>query len=134
MTTINCTGRDGITRVFDYVSSLDLNGEEWTFRVTPIPPLPSADFFDVTVRELTAGIVQVVQINHYNVPELMAKGIPEALLPIVKASLNVSVTSSPTKGNSGNVYRTPAATKMWKRLESMGLASYDPNADIYSLT
>lgn len=108
------------------------NGDKVTFIVTNIPPLPTGDFFQLTVEHINAVHVRIVMLNHYFVPAYVSKGIPDALLPIASQVLGKTVQSSPTSG-AGAVYRTPAATKMWKRLEAKGMATYDPQTDIYTL-
>lgn len=132
MHTLTCKGRDGIVRTFSYVCTLPGLDPTWTYKVQTIPPLPSDEFFELSVSEIEAGTVRVVTTNNYRVPEYTAMGIPEALLPIVKQELQMEVESSPTAG-LGNVYCTNAATSYWQRLEAMGRAVYDSERDVYQV-
>lgn len=86
----------------------------------------------MAVSEVNPNTVQVEMANHFNRPEYVGMGIPEALLPIVKQELGMQVESSPTRGVA-NVYRTPAATKYWERLVAAGGAIYDSVRDVYSV-
>lgn len=133
MSQISCVGRDGVTRIFNYKADQNLAGDEWTYRVTTIPPPLSGDFFELRVAELDPSSVRVIMANHYNKPEYVGMGIPDALLPTIKAELGRNVESSPSQGATGDVYRTPAATSYWKRLLNAGGAIYDQATDIYTV-
>ncbi|MGX0136290.1 hypothetical protein [Cupriavidus metallidurans] len=130
MPIFQCVDKHGNQRGFEY--KIVRNGNEVTFRVTNIPPLPTGDFFDLKVEHIDATHVRIVMLHHYYVPAYAGKGIPDALLPIVSQELGKTVQSSPTSG-AGAVYRTEAATSMWKRLEAKGMATYDQQMDIYTL-
>ncbi|MEZ6142297.1 MAG: hypothetical protein R3B84_17190 [Zavarzinella sp.] len=86
----------------------------------------------MAVSAVDETTVRVVAMAHHNKPVYIAKGIPEALLPVVKATLVKDVVSSPTAGEAG-VWRTQAATKVWKRLLTSGRAIYDAPTDVYKL-
>jgi hypothetical protein len=133
MSQLSCVGRDGIIRTFNCEADPNLAGDQWTYRVTTIPPLPNGDFFELCVAELDPSRVRVVMANHYNKTEYVGMGIPDALLPAIKADLGRNVESSPSRGAAGNIYRTPAATSYWKRLLNAGHAVYDQATDIYTL-
>lgn len=132
MPTFTCTGRDAITRTFEYRFSTDLQGLR-TFRVTARPVPEDGAFFELAVSELDATTVRVVMAHHFNRPEYAGMGIPEALLPIVKQQLGMVVESSPAQGTGDNVYRQPNATKYWERLRAVGGATYDAARDVYSV-
>ncbi len=133
MPNFDCVGRDGVTRTFRYEYDKDQFQDEWNFRVFSVPAPASGEFFDLSVAKIVDDMVRVIAVAHHNEPAYVAKGIPEALLPIVKQVLNKQVISSPTGGQAGNVYRTPAATKVWERLCASGKATYDAPADIFRL-
>ena len=130
MPIFQCVDKHGNRQDFEY--EILPNGNEVTFRVTNIPPLPTGDFFDLRVEHVDATYVRIVMLNHYYVPAYASKGIPDALLPIAAQMLGKTVQSSPTTGE-GAVFRTDAATKVWKRLQANGMATYDPQTDIYTL-
>ncbi|AOJ81823.1 hypothetical protein WS86_15200 [Burkholderia savannae] len=130
MPIFQCVDKHGNLQDFEY--KVTQNGNKVTFLVTNIPPLPTGDFFQLTVEHINAALVRIVMLNHHHVPAYSAKGIPDALLPIASQVLGKTVQSSPTSG-AGAVYRTDDATIMWKRLEAKGMATYDPQTDIYTL-
>jgi hypothetical protein len=131
--TFSCVGRDGKKRDFKYSREEEPLSGKWYFRVTSIPPLPSEEFFELVLEELDANTVRVVSINHFNIPEYTAMGIPEALLPIARSEIGKVVQSSPSRGTSGDVFRSNAATKVWERLVAANAATYDSASDIYEL-
>ena len=133
MPVLACTGRDGVARTFEYRYSREPLSGEWSVKVTSIPPLPGGDFFEMKLAPIDEETLRVVMVNHFNVPSYVGMGIPDALLPAIKSVLGKNVESSPSYGTRGNVYRTPAATKVWERLRQMRLATYDPARDIYRL-
>ena len=131
MPQISCVGRDGFTRIFEFRTAHDTLAATWTYRVTTIPAPQGGHFFELTVAELDSVTVRVVVVNHFNRGEYAAMGIPDALLPVIRAQLNRVVQSSPSRGTIGGVFRTAAATKYWERLRTTGVANYDLQADIY---
>lgn len=129
-----CVGRDGMERQFEYKALEQSSSGEWRYIVTTIPPLSSGEFFELTVTELDGQTVRVVMMDHHNVLEYVAMGIPEALLPVAKAELGKIVQSSPTRGETADVRRSLPATKVWERLVASGSATYDSENDIYQCT
>ena len=69
--------------------------------------------------------------NHHDNDSVRGKGIPDALLPFLKAELDMNIRSS--VGLAQDEWRTEPATKYWRRLESRGLARYDEQRDIFWL-
>ena len=132
MSTILCTGKDALVRTFRYESAKDQFGNIWHFCVSTIPPLASGEVFDLSVTLISQDTVQITANTNHNEPAYVAMGIPDTLLPAVSHQLGKTVCSSPTSGAPG-VFRTPEATKMWRRLQSNGLATYDATSDIYTL-
>lgn len=130
MPIFQCVDKHGNQRGFEY--TIVLNGNEVTFRVTNIPPLPTGEFFDLKVEHIDAAHVRIVMLHHHYEPAYVGKGIPDALLPIASRELGKAVQSSPTS-SAGAIYRTDAATRMWKRLEAKGMATYDSQTDVYTL-
>ena len=61
-----------------------------------------------------------------------AKGIPEQLLPIVRATLGMNIQSSPPNNGAGD-WRVPAATKMWERLVERNIAEMAPIDGVFRL-
>lgn len=132
MPNVDCTGKDTVTRTFRYDSDKDQFADIWHFRVHNIPPLASGEVFDLSVTLIATDTVQITAIANHNDPAYVGMGIPDALLPTVSQQLGKKLCSSPNSGVAG-VFRTPAATKMWARLRSHGSATYDADADIYTL-
>jgi hypothetical protein len=132
MPILTCIGRDGIPRTFEYRFSQDILEKRWTFTVTTIPPPVDGHFFELLVAEQDQNTVRVEMANHHGRSEYAGRGIPEALLPIVKRTLGMEVESSPSH-RVGNVIRMPAATKYWDRLCAVGGARYDVARDVYSV-
>ena len=97
------------------------------------PPPADGEFFEMTVAEVDENTVRIVMACNKNRPEYSAKGIPDALLPVISKKLGRRVVSSPSAGGSSDVYRTNDATKYWERLRAAGGATYDEQSDIYTL-
>jgi hypothetical protein len=130
--TLSCIDKAGNATAFEYWFSEDTLRGEWQFFVAEEPPRSTAEPFELAVKEIDATTVQVVMMNNHGRPCYVGKGIPDALLPVVKLEVQKDVQSSPTAGG-GNTYRTPAATKVWKRLVAKGIATYDVVTDIFTL-
>ena len=74
-------------------------------------------------------------MNHYNIVEYKAKGIPDKLIEEATKILNVTIKSSsnnPEFQVFPNEFRTDSATKVWKRLVAKNQAAYDERMDIYT--
>lgn len=132
MNKINCTGKDGIPRIFNYRYSHNINSQEWNFNVETDPPPESLEFFEIRVKQISPKEVRVIAMYHNDEPAYMAAGIPDTLLPLIRDIVGISVCSSPTDGQ-GNVYRTQAATKVWNRLVKRGIAVYKENEDVFCI-
>ena len=131
MGTITCVGRDGGSRTYEY--SVTRVRDEWLYRVRSTPPPTSGGTLELTVKEVSDTEVMVTMMHHHWQPEYAARGIPDALLPRIREELEQTVASSPSAG-SGNVYRTPDATKVWERLKNAGIASYSESEDVYRIS
>ncbi len=130
---LTCTGGDGIIRTFDYTVTPNSQNSEWTYRVRSNPPPESDECFELTVRLLSGSEVRVVAMYNNREPAYIAKGIPDAILPLIAFDLKKSVCSSPSNGG-GNTFRTAAATKVWDRLVNKGLATYSVGEDVYRIS
>jgi hypothetical protein len=128
---LQCTGANGVAEWFEFEYEQDQFAPEWTFRVFAVPPPPNGDFFDCTVEEVNMQTVEIIAIRNPGGNFYRAKGIPDALIPLIAQTLGRTVRSSPASGPPG-VWRTAGATRMWERLKNKGLAGYDPNLDIYT--
>lgn len=131
MPSLLCTGRDQVEREFEYSFAKDQFEETWHFRVQTVPPQPDGEAFDLSVTALGDATLRQVMLAHHDHPAYAAMGIPDALIPVVAATLGKKVVSSPTTADDAGVYRTEAATKVWDRLVGFGVARYDPAADVY---
>ena len=132
MPNVVCVGRDRVSRTFCFTVEKDQFQETWYFRVFTDPLPASGEFFELTVSAIDSATVRVIAIAHQGEPAYKAMGIPDAILPAVKATLEKVVVSSPGSGPAGE-WRTAAATKVWERLRSRSLASYDSATDVYRL-
>ena len=75
-----------------------------------------------------------VMIAHFNREQYRAMGIPDSLLPLVAGRLVKRVVSSPSSIPGAGVFRTKEASTMWRRLERKGIATYDRDKDVFTLT
>lgn len=132
LTSFTCVDRYGVSREFFYRYDNDKVSREWNFFVFVELTQNSGDFFQLSVKEIDDETVRVIMMNHFGKEVYRAKGIPDALLPIIRDETEKNVVSSPTGPHSG-IYRTPSATKVWKRLCKKGMAIYDNEHDIYRL-
>lgn len=135
MPQLSCIGRDGSSATFTYeVEHREWsNPATWTYRVRSDPPPNNGDFFEFGLEELDSETVMVVAAENRRMLEYSAKGIPDALLPLISATLDRVVRSSPRWGKGGAVRRSDAATEYWKRLVHAGLAMHDETDDVYIL-
>jgi hypothetical protein len=139
MNKITCICRDQQTRVFFYESHYDDLDKEWLFLVYDRPE--SKDLrengFELKYKVLEDGTWRQAGIHHHSLEKYSAKGIPDAMLPEISRLHDVTIVSSPTRGESGigqeDVRRSDDATKMWKRLCSNGIAEYDQESDVFTL-
>jgi hypothetical protein len=123
----------GTSREFLWRVTKDAFEDKWTFRVETEDNWRSNQCFELSVAALDDDTVRVIMMKHHEQEEYRAKGIPDALLPEIKRHLAKNVESSPEAAESGGVYRTQDATKVWKRLETKGLATYNEVRDVYLL-
>lgn len=130
--TLVCIDKAGNAKTFEYWFSEDALRSEWQFFVAETSPRTTDQPFELAVKEIDDATVRVVMISNHGRPCYASKGIPDALLATVKVELQRAVQSSPAAGG-GNVFRTPAATKVWERLVGKGLATYDDATDIFTL-
>jgi hypothetical protein len=128
-----CVGRDGQARTF-LIERWTLDGPPRTVMVRVRAQLQSVneDFFELELEEDAPRVWRIQTISHSFAPHLRQMGIPDALLPHMKARLGGQVRSSPSLG-VGNVSRSSNATSMWNRLVGTGRARYDSQADVYWL-
>ncbi|AVJ56727.1 hypothetical protein C5610_10800 [Idiomarina sp. OT37-5b] len=132
MNKLTCTGKDAVTRIFDYTVTTNHHTNEWTYKVRSVPPPESGEFFELTVKAITDDEVRVIAMYNNRDEVYQAKGIPDALLPLISSDLERSVCSSPTRG-IGNIYRTQDAGKVWDRLVKSGKAEYVEVDDVYRI-
>ena len=58
-------------------------------------------------------------------------GVPGVLLPFAANDLRSGIRSNPENGPDPSTSRGPAASAMWEKLRSMGLAGYEDSEDTY---
>jgi hypothetical protein len=133
MHTLDCIDAHGNPCVFVYDFSFDRLEQQWRFKVQTDPPLPSQEFFNMTLKVLEDGRLRVIMMNSNEEVRYRRKGIPEALLLAAKDHLKEAIESSPRHGTSLDIRRNEQASKYWKRLEARGLAVHDTEHDVYRL-
>lgn len=131
MQMLTCSDRKGQTASFAYTVTRDMSGTKWDYRVRPFGASADSEFFQLSVVELDADTVRVTMLANNNYAPVSGKGVPDALIPRIAVELGRRVQSSPPRGETGDVYRTDDATKMWKRLLAAGKSHFDADADIY---
>jgi hypothetical protein len=130
-----CVGADGASYEFLWRVTKDQFEDKWIFRVETEANCNTGRSFELTAvaSDDDLNTVRIVMMHHYDQDEYKAKGIPDALLPVVKRELGMSVESSPRQGATTDIYRTDAATAVWDRLVGKGLATYAADRDVYVL-
>ena len=130
---LECTDIDGINRTFLCRIIDELNGNNITVSVHFVPPLPSGDFFQVTIHRLNLDTAITTAIYSHD-QEYRGKGIPEALLPWISNHLNTTVVSSSNRNPRLNgERRSEEATKMWERLCRKRIAKKLEDSDHYEI-
>jgi hypothetical protein len=84
---VQCTGRDGVTREFLFEHTFDELDKVWHFFVYSDPRPASNEMFDMTFTPMNETTLRQTSIFHHHEPAYMAKGIPDAMLPLVKQLL-----------------------------------------------
>jgi hypothetical protein len=130
-------GADGSSHEFVWRRDQHQFEDKWTFRVETDANLQAATgrFFELIVdlKDDDPNTVRVEVMHHHQQEEYRAKGIPEALLPMIKRELNMNVESSPGRGATADIRRNCLATTVWNRLVEKSLANYDKERDVYVL-
>jgi hypothetical protein len=134
MTLINCIGQDGVEGTFDYTYWKDQFDEKWHFHVQTVPPQPNGEAYDQSLMAVDHDTVRQITMDRHNHAAYRATGITETMIAVAAHVLGKKVVSSPTTAADTSVYRTPEATKVWKRLQNKGLATYDEATDVYTYT
>lgn len=132
---LTCVGQDKIERTFYYYrfSTFSLK-TEYGFRVYASQDASDREFFEFTVVEEEDDSLKITMMQNNRDPRYTAKGIPDSLIPEIAKVMGRQIRSSSNRAGArtdSNEHRTPAATKVWKRLESKGVARYDLDHDIY---
>jgi hypothetical protein len=111
MTDIDCTGRDDITRTFQYDYEEDTLDHQWIFRVYTKPPLANRPAFEMIFDEIDDETVRQTSPHHHGVDEYRARCIPDAMLPRVTAPSQPGMLLC-------NALARPANTQMTATLKS----------------
>lgn len=135
--TLLCTNRFGRQATFDVsceeMPSDGFSPANWTFLARPQNASPTTDFFELLLHERDGGFARIVMMHNHADPALRGAGIPDALLPEAARRTGRRIQSSPTVGDTPDVRRSPEATKVWQRLVGKGLATFDEQADVFTL-
>lgn len=133
---LRCEGKDGVARTFRVeVTADEISGdEELHVRVLPPSDLDVGHWFDLTLHKRTPGSYRIGTIDR-NKREYGGRGIPDALLPDLAKRMEIRIWSS-VKMNSADPSerRTDDADRMWKRLETKGLATWVEDEGRYCLS
>lgn len=134
MNTITCIGRDGIARTFNYTHDEEMHDgrPKWNYQIRVEGQRMEDEFFELSLREIQPGVLQVAVLRNQGAAHLKAMGILDTLIPHLKTELLCQIESSPKNGGPG-IFRTPDATRVWNRLVAKGLATYDASRDVYGL-
>lgn len=143
MNTIQCVGKDGVTRTF-YVAvqngseslELALGGKRtvqwWSATAcTNHPSLPEDDFFTAHAVRLDESTVMSKEI-HAN--SHAGKGIPEAWISLLKNLTGSRIISSSSKRETrifANEKQSPQGLAVWVRMARNGLAKELPSQNRY---
>ena len=133
---IRCLGKDDVKTTFSYsIEESEINGfKKWIFRIVP-QNLEFTDWFEFSVVELGNGVGKVITMNTNFKKEYSAKGIPDKMIEEASNKLELNIISSTNKKAHkflDNEWRTEAASKVWNRLVTRGIAIYDEEKDLYT--
>ena len=108
--------------------------QKWIFRIIPAE-IEVDNWFEFTITKTSNNKGKVTQMKHQNMPEYVAKGIPEKMIEESSAVLQLEIISSTNIESAKSFdteWRTPQATKVWERLVALGKASHNSATDIYT--
>lgn len=128
---LDCIGVDNTAATFVVELKMEFDSV-WRGRVTSVPPQTDGAAFEFTLTPIDDDALRLTMINHHSHTAYAAKGIPEVILPWAAARSGMAIQSSHNNGDAG-MYRTAAATTMWRRIMQRGLASYDKVSDIFHI-
>jgi hypothetical protein len=106
----------------------------WRFCVFTQGNYSNGECFELTLQEKQENdenILQVTNITHNDNDYYKGKGIPESLFKLVSKLLKKKIVSSQSFKEGAGEFRTEAANKMWDRLVSKDLATYNKEKDRY---
>ena len=133
-TEILCIDKSGVENKFLYNLEQSDFEQRWIFRI--IPAMAEVDkWFEFAVTKTSNGMGKVTQMTHQNMPEYIAKGIPEKMIEESSSVLNLQVISSTNIESAksfGTEWRTREATKVWERLVALGKSVHNTETDIYT--
>lgn len=127
---IICKGADNILREYIFTEEINTDMGSTDYRVY-VPGYFHGDFFELCLFQVEKDTYQVMMINNAGQECYSKKGIGESLIAHLAVTRKIKINSSPTMSECFNYCRTNAATKVWQRLVSQGLAKYDEKNDIY---
>jgi hypothetical protein len=125
---ITCTGKNGVLRYF-YVTSQKEAGGKTHFNVSRHPgtsrrhpEYDGNDFFQASFVRHDEGTLRLSEMFAH-APYYRGKGIPRAVLSFATRQTDKKIVSS-QKSGPGAERQSDDATKMWKRLQASGCATY----------
>ena len=130
MPPVQCIGKDGVVRTFNYTySAPSMVGESHTFFIATVPLPASGNQFQMTLEDIDDNNVRVVMSDHLNDEAYASKGIAEAMIPVIARVLNKNVHSSSGTALQSGRYRLPRATAYWRRTAG---ATYKQDEDVFT--
>jgi len=129
-TSLSLTCKCGLPCIFDVREEEvpDTEMPEWMYYVTP-NNIVVADEYVANFKQIEPGLLRLANIRNYLPSRYRGCGIMRALIPFVAKRLSSRIVSS-SNAITGEM-RTPDATKVWKRMESDGQASFIRSEDRY---
>ncbi len=135
-------GKGGSSNTFwaDVEREPGVFGDWWKYTIRSTSQ--QGHFFQARFKTMSDGRLRPAAIDHYDIDEFVAKGIPEALFDDIAKRSGRAVVSSRRDDDGGprqigeddfdNVERrSRAADKMWRRLVAKGRARYETDEDRY---
>ena len=134
METITCIGKDNQSRTFELCCVENPFKQRWTFFAYTDPRLPSGENYQASFVADPDDLTIVRSVGMFaHAPEYQKVGLPEAtILHAAKVIGRRIVSSRNNEEKSNGEYRSLTAEKVWQRLVSQGLATYDNETDSFA--
>lgn len=130
---VKCVARDGRSQEFYYRFSIESFATvSYKIRVYASRDFSDLEFFELAAENHDGEFVKITMITHNRSALYAAKGIPDALIPVLADRTGKLVrSSSQRKPAKPDEYRTDDATKVGRRLVERGSAIYCESEDFF---